>query len=303
MPDRDAPWDQESAVTYNAAAESAAGSVIGSYSTSFGMATRLLGRPVRDRVRSIYALVRVADEIVDGAAAGAGLSPEQIAAALEDYERSTVAAMESGFSTDLVVHAFAQASRATGFGTELTRPFFASMRMDLCRAEHTPESFEEYVHGSAEVVGLMCLHAFSTDASPVPVAPDEQLVEGARRLGAAFQKVNFLRDLQADAEGRGRAYFPGIDPAALTDTQRDDLLDDLDADLARAQRSIDELPTSSRAAVQSAHDLFAELSRRLRATPADELRTRRVRVPDARKAVILARAIARARHRSPKDAR
>ena len=91
-------------------------------------------------------------------------------------------------------------------------------------AEHDERTFEEYVYGSAEVVGLMCLHAFATDDAPTPVAPSPDLVEGARRLGAAFQKVNFLRDLAEDTDGRGRAYFPGLDPASLSTVHRDALV-------------------------------------------------------------------------------
>lgn len=287
--------ETHAAQVYHEAASAAAAEVIRRYSTSFALSTRLLRGPVRDRVRCVYALVRVADEIVDGAAGGSGLSPEQIAASLDAYEVAVEEALRSGFSSDLVIHAFARTARETGIGTDLTRPFFASMRMDLERSAHTPESFSRYVHGSAEVVGLMCLHVFATDRSARPVAPAPELAEGARRLGAAFQKVNFLRDLHADAEARGRRYFPDLDPARLTDAQRDRLLDDIDEDLAAAREVVPALPGSSRAAVLAAHDLFAELSSRLRATPARRIRTHRVRVSDARKACIAARALAGAR--------
>ncbi|UYG17459.1 squalene/phytoene synthase family protein [Brachybacterium huguangmaarense] len=277
---------------YDRAAEAAAATVIARYSTSFGLATRLLHGVVRRRTRSVYALVRVADEIVDGAAAGAGLGPDVIAQRLDDYERETETALATGFSTDLVVHAFATAARATGIGTDLTRPFFAAMRADLAISAHTEDTFERYVYGSAEVVGLMCLRVFMTDAAETPVEPPPHLVTGARRLGAAFQKVNFLRDLAADVGERGRAYFPGVDPVQLDDADRDRLLADIDADLAAARAVIDELPGSSRLAVLSAHDLFAELSRCLARVPASTLLTTRVRVPDARKALVVARAAA-----------
>ncbi len=280
---------------YDRAAEAAAATVIARYSTSFGVATRLLQGVVRRRTRSVYALVRVADEIVDGAAAGAGLGPEAIAQRLDDYERETEAALAVGFSTDLVVHSFATAARATGIDTDLTRPFFAAMRADLAISAHTDDTFERYVYGSAEVVGLMCLRVFVTDGADTPVEPSPHLVSGARRLGAAFQKVNFLRDLAADVGERGRSYFPGIDAAQLSDADRDRLLADIDADLAAARAVIDDLPDSSRLAVLSAHDLFAELSRRLARVPASTLLTTRVRVPDARKALVVARAVARDR--------
>lgn len=283
--------EREAAADYLRAAQEAAAAVIARYSTSFGWATRLLGEPVRRRTRAVYALVRVADEIVDGAAAGCGQDAAAVREALDDYERRTEQAMATGFSTDLVLHAFAEAARAGGITPSETATFFASMRMDLERAAHTEESFAQYVDGSAEVVGLMCLRLFVTDSSPEPVEPGPELVAGARRLGAAFQKVNFLRDLRADAEDRERAYFPGVDPATLDDAGRDALLDDIDADLAAAQRAITALPPTSRAAVQLAHDLFAELSATLRRTPAAELRRTRVRVPDRRKAVLVARTL------------
>jgi phytoene desaturase len=289
---------EHAADDFRRTAESAASRVIGRYSSSFGLATRLLREPVRTRVRSIYALVRIADEIVDGAAAGSGEDGAQIAAALDDYERRTEEALDSGFSTDLVIHAFARAARASGITAELTRPFFASMRADLEVSAHTAESFARYVDGSAEVVGLMCLHVFATDDAAAPVPPDPELIAGARSLGAAFQKVNFLRDLREDSEIRGRSYFPGLEPAGPTEEQKLALLADIDEDLARAQASIERLPASSRAAVQAAHDLFAALSRRLRRTPAARLREHRVRVPTVQKAAIAARAVAGGRGRA-----
>lgn len=297
-----AGWDRVAAdvarralADHTTASRRASRQVIAHYSTSFGLATRLLGEPVRHRVRSLYALVRVADEIVDGAAAGAGLGPDAIGALLDDHEARTEAALATGYSTDPVVHAFADAARACGITPELTRPFYASMRADLQVAEHDERTFEEYVYGSAEVVGLMCLRAFATDDAPTPVAPSPDLVEGARRLGAAFQKVNFLRDLAEDTDGRGRAYFPGLDPASLSTVHRDALVADIRADLAVADAVIPRLPDSSRTAVRVCHDLYAALTDRLARTPAHALRTRRVRVPDARKAAIVGRAVVRER--------
>jgi phytoene synthase len=270
---------------YSDVAEQAASVVIRRYSTSFGMASRLLGAAVRQPVENVYALVRVADEIVDGGADDAGLDAVVAARLLDDLERDTDRALEEGYSANLVVHAFARTARVAGFGRELTAPFFASMRMDLGPTAHDDESFRRYVHGSAEVVGLMCLRIFLSDAGRDPgraYTADEaaQLEAGARALGSAFQKVNFLRDLRADHEGLGRSYFPGIDVAALTDAQKDALVDDIDTELGLAAETIPLLPRSSRRAVALAHGLFSELSRRIRATPASALARTRVRVPD-----------------------
>lgn len=272
---------------YDAVATRSAGVVIDAYSTSFGWACRLLGPSVRDDVRAVYALVRVADEIVDDVEAD--LTAAQRESLLTELEQQVADATKSGRSSNLVVHAFARTARRYGIGAVLVDPFFASMRTDLTATDHDDASFARYVHGSAEVVGLMCLRVF--------VAGDDEayarLAPGAARLGAAFQKVNFLRDLREDHDVRGRSYFPGLDVDAFDDGRRDVLLDDIDADLTAAAAVVGDLPRSSRVAVRAAHDLFAELSRRLRTTPAAELRSSRVRVPDAVKARLVLGALVR----------
>jgi 15-cis-phytoene synthase len=275
---------------YDDVAQQAAGLVIRRYSTSFGMASRLLGAGVRQHVENIYALVRVADEIVDGGAGEAGLGREAAGRLLDELEAQTDRAVAEGYSTDLVVHAFARSARFGGFGAELTAPFFASMRADLHETAHDAESFERYVYGSAEVVGLMCLAVFVADDGS---ASSPELEAGARALGAAFQKVNFLRDLHADVEVLGRSYFPGVDVGSFGEDDKVRLLDDIDADLATAASAIPHLPSNARRAVALAHGLFAELSRRLRATPADRLLVSRVRVPDPVKLRIAARSALR----------
>ncbi len=272
---------------YDRVAEETASIVIGRYSTSFRLASRLLGPGVRRHVENIYALVRVADEVVDGAATEAGLDVRGAGEVLDGLEAQTEAAMAEGFSSNLVVHAFARSAREVGFGAELTAPFFASMRADLHETTHDQESFERYVYGSAEVVGLMCLAAFLHDQ---PVPDPARFEQGARALGAAFQKVNFLRDLAADFETLGRSYFPGVDVASFDEATKLRLLDDIDADLAVSAAVVPDLPASSRRAVALAQSLFAELSVRLRATPATQLVRARVRVPNPVKARLALRA-------------
>lgn len=276
---------------YGRAAHRSAATIIHEYSTSFGMATRLLAPAIRPRVEDVYALVRVADEIVDGAAAEAGLSAEEIREVLATLEADTERAMRTGYSANVVVHAFARTARSAGFGPELTRPFFASMRRDLDPVDFTADELRDYVYGSAEVVGLMCLAVFLAD-TPVPDATRRRLEVGARRLGAAFQKINFLRDLGVDYAELGRSYFPGIDPARLTERQKLALVVDIDCDLGAAADTIPELPENCRRAIVAAHGLFAELSDRIRSTPAPELLARRVRVPTRTKLAILLRATA-----------
>ena len=275
--------------TYTDAAHAGAATIIHAYSTSFGMATRLLGARIRPQVEDVYALVRVADEIVDGAAAEAGLTVDEQRELLDALEADTERAMRTGYSANVVVHSFAVTARASGITVDLTRPFFASMRRDLSPVDFTADELRDYVYGSAEVIGLMCLKVFLAD-SPVPDDSRLRLEAGARRLGAAFQKINFLRDLAVDWTELGRSYFPGIDPARLTERQKLALVVDIDCALGAAADAIPDLPDNCRRAITAAHGLFAELSDRIRETPAAELLTRRVSVPTRVKLAILARA-------------
>ena len=279
-----------STALYDEVAHETSVMVIRRYSTSFSMASRLLGPGVREDVENIYGLVRVADEIVDGVAQGAGLAPAEVRRRLDEFEAETERAMASGYSANLIIHSFALTARKTGIATDLTRPFFASMRVDVVKKKHTKKSFDDYVYGSAEVVGLMCLKAFLVDHE-VTAEQDKRFVAGARALGAAFQKVNFLRDLSADADGLGRAYFPGVDIANLTDAAKTELVAKIDADLALSGAIVPELPRSSRRAVALAQSLFAELNRRIEKTPASVLRTSRISVPTTVKSRLLVRAL------------
>jgi 15-cis-phytoene synthase len=275
---------------YDEVSQASASLVIRAYSSSFGMASRLLAEPVRTRICNVYALVRVADEIVDNP--DQSVEREARARMLTGLEEEVRHGLSSGHSANLVVHAFVRTALDCGIEDELVAPFFDSMRTDLDATTHTQESFDRYVYGSAEVVGLMCLRVFLAD-EPGRHAGYEELKDGARKLGAAFQKVNFVRDLAEDHDLLGRSYFPGLDVAAFSDADRDRLLDDVDADLAVAAGAVPHLPRTSRRAVRAAHATFAELSARLRTTPAEEIRRRRVSVPTPAKARLLARALLR----------
>ncbi|MDB5244066.1 MAG: phytoene synthase, partial [Spirosoma sp.] len=192
---------------YDSVSERSAAVVIRRYSSSFGLASLLLGTPVRTDVRNIYALVRVADEIVDIPDPALGRAPRErmLTRLQEDVHQS----LETGYSSNLVVRAFALSAMRCGIGSELIDPFFASMRTDLDTAVHTLETFEAYVYGSAEVVGLMCLKVFLAD-EPGRGRQYDRLAPGARRLGAAFQKLNFLRDLAEDHDVLRRSFFPDL---------------------------------------------------------------------------------------------
>lgn len=283
---------------YNVMSRRSAHQVIATYSTSFSLATGLLGSRVRKDIRNLYAVVRIADEIVDGAAAEAGCSREEITQLLDDYEQVVLQAPSLPFHTDPVLHAYADTARRCNFDPEQLRAFFTSMRRDLHQNSYDPGDFQDYVYGSAEVIGLLCLDIFLVGKSVSP-AQHRDLQEGARALGAAFQKVNFLRDLAEDSEDLGRTYFPELEDRVLDEPTKDRLLDDIDADLAAARKVIPLLPLSARAGVLAATDLFGELSRRLRVTPAITITTTRASVPRATKLGILARAVANAPRLKP----
>ena len=277
---------------YSQAAHRAAREVIYSYSTSFGLATRLLGKQYRHHVENIYALVRVADEIVDGSAAEAGeiepgVKPAEM---LDEFEQETYRAMQLGYSTNLVIHAFAITAREVGIGKDIVEPFFYSMRQDLTEQEHDQNSFDKYVYGSAEVVGLMCLAAFVAGRE-YSTEQKKQLVLGARALGSAFQKVNFLRDLAADFSRLGRSYFPGVSVENFDEQTKERLVADIEADLSVSSATLPLLPAGARKAVTAAQLLFQALNTEIKKTPASEMISRRISVGNGKKLGILIRAV------------
>jgi phytoene/squalene synthetase len=162
--------------------------------------------------------------------------------------------------------------------------------MDLWPRKHSQESFEKYVYGSAEVVGLMCLHAFIKE-SDFSAEDYKQIVKSARALGAAFQKVNFLRDLSADFEKLGRSYFPDVNPASFNESQKAELLADIRSDLSTSSKALKFLPSSSRKAVAAAQMLFTELANRIEKTPAEQMLRARISVPNSSKFFIVIKAL------------
>lgn len=280
---------------YDNMCDHAAAQVIARYSTSFSLATRFLAPGLRRDIRNLYAMVRIADEIVDGtateAATEAGTDPTTL---LDAYEAQVRSAREVRFHTDPVIHAYAQSARRCAFRDELVEAFFASMRRDLNQTTYTDTEFSDYVYGSAEVIGLLCLSAFLVDY-PVTAAEREELESGARALGSAFQKINFLRDFGEDFDTLGRSYFPQFKGHSLDDGTLRDLIADISSELDHAKSAIPLLPGSARPAVAAAEALFRELTDMVAATPANELAHTRISVPNRRKLYITARAVARSR--------
>lgn len=272
---------------YSIAAHRASREVIYSYSTSFGAATKLLPKDLRHHIENIYAMVRVADEIVDGSAKEAGVSNPE--AELTAFETETYRAMDQGFSTNLILHSFAITAKEVGIKRDIVEPFFFSMRQDLVQNEHDQASFDRYVYGSAEVVGLMCLAAF-VHGHNYSTEEKKQLVLGARALGSAFQKVNFLRDLSADFAKLGRSYFPGVNVGSFDEATKLRLTSDIDNDLRVSAEALPLLPKSSRTAVTAALLLFGELNRKIGNTSAQDLINTRISVNNLAKLALLVRA-------------
>ena len=281
---------------FTAASRKCAEVVLRRYSTSFALACRLLAPATRPHVAAIYAWARVGDEVVDGAMDDPAAARDLIAEA----RRRTHRAIERGLDPDPVTHAFADTARRFGIVARLVDPFYDSMEADIDVTEHTEASLRRYIHGSAEVIGEMCLRTFAGGG----LGDDDEMAAGARALGAAFQKVNFLRDIREDSLELGRNYLPGRDPRALTDGDVAELADEVDADLLVARAAIDRIPGRDRLAVRAAHDLFAELNSRLRAAGAAGVSAGRVRVPDPVKLAVIGRAATRGdRSRAGRDRR
>lgn len=240
------------------------------YSTSFSLASRLFGADIRPHIYAIYGLVRIADEIVDDPTV-----PDPVGQ-LQAYEDQVYAAMDSGFSTDPIIQAFVATARTFAITTDMLAPFFSSMRTDLNPpTSFTTQQYAAYIYGSAEVIGLMCLKVFSSSAGQY-----SQLENGARHLGAAFQKVNFLRDLAADHDELHRYYFPVASFETFDEDTKQQIIQDVAADFEVARAAVRQLPRSSRYAVGLAYRYYESLLRRLERTPADQIRRKRIRLND-----------------------
>lgn len=253
------------------------------YSTSFGISSRFFSKYLQPHIYAIYGLVRIADEIVDT------YKGPDAAKLLDDLEQTTYDSIKSGYSTNPIVHAFALTARAYGINDTLIAPFFYSMRMDLEPQNYSPTNYEKYIHGSAEVVGLMCLRVFCNGNN----TKYDQLAPGAAALGSAYQKVNFLRDLAADYKELGRLYFPGLTFDAFDDTAKQQVVDDIKSDFALALPALRRLPASCRKATLISYVYYNELLQKLERTPAATIKTTRIRVPSRRKLGLIIQTLVR----------
>lgn len=267
--------------TYNDVAYRCSAATTERYSTSFASAIRLLHKELRAPIHAIYGFVRLADEIVDT------FHNFDKPALLADFKAQTYAAIENGISLNPILQSFQHTVRQYRIDPALIAAFLQSMEMDLDKTIYEKDQeLASYIYGSAEVVGLMCLYVFCDGDE----ATYQKLKPAACSLGAAFQKVNFLRDLQADHQELHRTYFPGLDFYNFDHATKRRIEADISNDFSAAYKGIRELPVKARFGVYVAFRYYLSLFRKIRRMHPSVIIEKRVRVPNLRKALIVLRA-------------
>jgi phytoene/squalene synthetase len=254
--------------------------VTNSYSTSFSLASKLLAPSIRQDVYNVYGFVRFADEIVDS------FHEFDKEALLNDFENDLKKAVRDKISLNPILNAFQETVHKFNIEEEFYMSFLRSMRLDLYKSKYlTKEEYEDYIYGSADVVGLMCLKVF--------VKGDQQkfdeLKEDAMKLGSAFQKVNFLRDLKADLEDLNRSYFPNTNLQKLDENSKKRIIEEIELDFKAGLKGIQRLPVEAKLGVYTAYVYYLRLLRKLKKTPSLEIRNKRIRVPNYEKAGLMAK--------------
>jgi phytoene synthase len=248
------------------------------YSTSFSIAVRLLAPDIRQAIYNIYGFVRVADEIVDSFE---GYPKEEL---LNRFEGEYQYAIETGISTNPVINAFQKTVKEYNIEAKLVESFLKSMRADLNKQVYeNQEEIDEYIYGSADVVGLMCLKVFVNGDTK----EYDRLKDAAMSLGSAFQKVNFLRDLKQDYAHLNRTYFPNINPENLTTEDKNKIVQEIKEDFNAAYIGIKELPKEARFGVYVAYKYYSQLLKKVDKTPAKVLMDKRIRVSNSLKTYLL----------------
>lgn len=251
--------------------------ITNAYSTSFSMGIKTLHPRFHEPIYGIYAFVRYADEIVDS------FHDFDKKVLLERFKCETTLAIKEKISLNPILYSFQKVVNEHQIPQELITSFFKSMEMDLYKNAYGTDSYQEYIYGSAEVVGLMCLKIFSEGNDKMY----DELKITARALGAAFQKVNFLRDMKSDFDERGRVYFPGIDFANFQEQSKQQIEEEIAQDFALAKQGIDQLPQGARSGVDLAYRYYLKLFNKIKAEPAATIMQARIRVPDYQKVIIL----------------
>lgn len=253
------------------------------YSTSFSLGIYFLRPEIRGPIYAIYGFVRLADEIVDS------FHEYDKKALLAEFREDCFRAIDRGISVNPVLNSFQQAVNTYHIQPELIEQFLKSMEMDLAAQTYTPQKYEEYILGSAQVVGLMCLQVFTNGNKN----DYERLRVPAMKLGSAFQKVNFLRDLNADHQELGRTYFPGVDLSAFSDRDKKAIEADIQQEFKAALSGIRELPKSCRKGVYLAYVYYRQLFRKIAGVPAEKVMTERIRVSNGHKFWLMADSLIR----------
>ncbi len=248
-----------------------------SYSTSFSLGIRMFSKELRYPIYAIYGFVRFADEIVD---TFHHIDKKQF---LDDFSRETFKAIDDKISLNPVLHSFQEVVNKYNIDHELIKAFLHSMEMDLYKSVYDKNDLDIYIYGSAEVVGLMCLYVFLNG----DVDEYQRLKAPAQSLGAAFQKINFLRDMKSDYIDRGRVYFPDINFNLFSETDKKLIEDDIQSDFDKAYVGIVALPRSSRLGVYCAYKYYINLFLKIKSLPAQTIKDRRIRVSDKRKLYLL----------------
>lgn len=248
------------------------------YSTSFSLGIRCLGRELRDPVYSIYGFVRFADEIVD---TFHDYNKKEL---LQRFKDDTWHAIDSGISTNPILQSFQSTVNHFHIDRSLITDFLKSMEMDLDHKNHSSESFREYILGSAEAVGLMCLKVFCNKNDELY----STLTPHAMSLGSAFQKINFLRDLKADYVGMGRTYFPNVGINTFSEETKQKLEESIACDFHHGYEGIVNLPRSSRLGVYVAYVYYLALFKKIKNTSCDQVLQSRIRIRNRHKAGLLA---------------
>ena len=251
-----------------------------SYSTSFSMATKMLSGSIRQDIYNIYGFVRFADEIVD---TFHEFDKEFL---FNRFEADLELALEKKISLNPILNSFQKTYHQYNIDKHLVDSFMKSMRTDLHKNTYlTDEEYRQYIYGSADVVGLMCLKVFVKGNSE----KYESLKDSAMSLGSAFQKVNFLRDLKADYEDLSRTYFPNTDLSQLDEVSKQAIIDDIEVDFANGLKGIKELPIEAKFGVFMAYRYYNQLLKKLKNTPALDIKSSRIRVPNYKKIELLTR--------------
>ncbi len=250
------------------------------YSTSFSSAIRMLHKDLRQPVFNIYGFVRFADEIVDT------FHDHDKEFLLQQFRAETYDAIERGISLNPILNSFQRTVNEFNIDYKLIDAFFHSMEMDLSKKAYDCQGYKEYIYGSAEVVGLMCLYVFCEGKKELY----DGLESSARSLGSAFQKVNFLRDINADFNGLARVYFPGCDFNNFTEQQKRQIEEDIHADFRNACDGIKKLPLKARFGVYVAYKYYLSLFKKIKRMEPARVLEERIRIPNYRKAMIIFRA-------------